>query len=68
MVSETYAAGTVSVYVHTDDINATLAKAEALGGKIIVPRSEIPGVAWFAFFADPTGNQVGLLEPLSNQS
>ena len=60
-VQETYPAGTVVVYVHTDDIDATLVKAESLGGKTLVPKSEIPGVGWFGLFADPTGNMIGLL-------
>lgn len=53
-------AGTVIVYVGTDDIHASLAKAEQLGGKTLVPKTEIPNMGWFAFFADPTGNTIGL--------
>jgi len=53
-------AGDVFVYIGTDDIEATLAKIEALGGKTVIPKSEIPGVGWFAFFTDPTGNMVAL--------
>jgi predicted enzyme related to lactoylglutathione lyase len=49
-------AGTVTVYVHTDDIPATLAKITALGGKVLVPETEIPTVGWFAYVSDPTGN------------
>ena len=60
-VQEDFPAGTIAVYVHSDDIEATLAEAEKLGGKTIVSKSEIPGVGWFAFFADPTGNRIGLL-------
>jgi uncharacterized protein len=59
-VSNENPAGNVVVYVGTDDIEATLAKAESLGGKTIVPKSEIPNTGWFAFFKDPTGNTVGL--------
>lgn len=59
-VSENYPAGTVSVYVGTDDIDATLAKLESLGGKTLVSKSEIPNYGWFAFFQDPSGNMVGL--------
>ena len=65
-VTDSYPAGTVMVYVQTDDIDDTLKRAEALGGKVLVPRSEIPGVGWFAFFCDPTGNRVALMEPLRN--
>ena len=60
-VQESCPAGTVTVYVHTEDIETTLALAEKLGGKVLVPKSEIPGMGWFGFFADPTGNLVGLL-------
>ena len=63
-VKDEFPAGTVMVYVGTDDIEATLAKAEALGGKTLVPKSEIPGQGWFGMFADPTGNQIGLYTSL----
>ncbi len=66
-VDAAYPAGTVMVYVQTDDIDDSLQKVEELGGKIVAPRSEIPGVGWFAFFRDPTGNTVALMEPLPGQ-
>jgi predicted enzyme related to lactoylglutathione lyase len=53
-------AGEVLIYVGTDDIEASLAKAESLGGQRVVPKTEIPGMGWFAVFTDPTGNRVGL--------
>ncbi len=59
-VSDSNPAGLVTVYVGTDDINSTLAKAEKLGGKTYVPKSEIPGMGWFAIFTDPSGNKIGL--------
>ena len=59
-ISDEYPAGTVAVYVGTDDIEATLARVEELGGKTMVPKMEIPGVGWVAFFSDPTGNMIGL--------
>lgn len=57
---EMYKPGDVVVYVSTDDIEASLAKVEELGGKTLLPKTEIPGMGWFAFFSDPTGNRVGL--------
>ena len=59
-VSESNPAGQVTVYVGTNDINATLARVEKLGGKTFVPKTEIPGMGWFAIFADPSGNKIGL--------
>jgi hypothetical protein len=53
-------AGDVLVYISVEDIEATLTRVEKLGGKPLLPKTEIPGIGWFAFFADPTGNRVGL--------
>lgn len=50
----------VRISVLTDDIEGTLAKAEALGGKIVKPRTEIPDMGWYAIFVDPQGNHIGL--------
>jgi uncharacterized protein len=47
-------------YVEVDDLQATLARAEALGGKTVVPVVELPGMA-FAMFDDPDGLLVGLM-------
>lgn len=55
-----YRPGDVIAYIGTDNIEATLAKAEALGGKTLLGKTEIPNIGWFAIFADPTGNRVGL--------
>ena len=63
-----YKPGEVLIYVSTDDIDATLAKAESLGGKTLLPKTEIPHTGWFAFFADPTGNRIGLFTGMGQQS
>ena len=47
-------------YVHSHDIDADLKKAESLGAKVQVPKTEIPMTGWFALFADPSGNTIGL--------
>lgn len=53
--------GGVTFYVEVDDPAAFLEKIETLGGKTVVPPTEIPNVdLTFAFFADPEGHVVGL--------
>lgn len=52
----------VTVYVSVDDLAASLAKAERLGGKTIVPPTPIPDVGAFAMFSDPEGHVIGLLK------
>lgn len=63
-----YKPGEVLIYVSTDDIDASLARAESLGGKTVVPKTEIPNMGWFAFFTDPTGNRIGLFSGMGQQS
>lgn len=65
-ISDQNPAGTVMVYIHTDDLEATLAKIEKNGGKIILPGLDIPDVGRMAVFSDPTGNKIALLRPLEN--
>jgi hypothetical protein len=50
------------VYLGVPDINATLAAIAAHGGKTVLPRLEVPGVAILALFTDPAGNRMGLVE------
>lgn len=57
-------AGTVTVYIETDNIEETLAKVEKAGGKTVKTRTEIPGMGWFALFKDPTGNMLGVFQEL----
>ncbi len=60
-----YKPDSLLVYVSTDDIDATLAKAESLGGKTLLSKTEIPQVGWWAVFSDPTGNRIGLFTGLA---
>lgn len=59
-VTDEYPAGTVTVYINTDDIEATLAKIEKHGGKTIAPKMEVSEMGWMALFTDPSGNMIGL--------
>ena len=57
-------AGDVTVYIDTEDIDVTLKQIEKAGGKTLLPKTEIPGIGWFAQFADPTGNRMALYTAL----
>jgi uncharacterized protein len=53
--------GHLTIYVDVDDPSAYLAKAEQLGGKTVMPPTEVPGFnITFALFSDPEGHVVGL--------
>ena len=51
----------VTFYVQVDDLQAYLDKSESLGGKTIMPPTEIPDVVTLAMFADPEGNVIGMV-------
>ena len=53
----------VTIYVQVDDLDAYLERAGKLGGKTLVPPTEVPGMGRFAWLADPEGTIVGLWKP-----
>ena len=62
--------GDVLIYVNSEDIEADLKKATALGGTILQEKMEIPTIGWWGVFKDPTGNSVALytsMNPEYNQ-
>lgn len=56
------APASVTFYVQVPDLEATLKKVASMGGKTIVPPTEIPNMVTFAMFLDPEGNAVGLVK------
>ena len=51
--------GSPNASVRVLDLDAMLAKAEELGGKVVVPKTQM-GTGAFAFVAAPDGNLIGL--------
>jgi hypothetical protein len=50
-------------YISVENIDEYIAKVTAAGGKIIVPKQQIPKVGSIAIAADPEGNSFGLITP-----
>jgi uncharacterized protein len=50
------------LYVGVGSIDQALKKVQAAGGKVVTPRTPIPGMGAFARVADTEGNVVGLYE------
>ena len=48
--------------VDVDDVDAFVAKAEAEGGSVALPKMPIPGVGWLAYVKDVEGNILGLMQ------
>ncbi|MCW3995492.1 MAG: VOC family protein [Candidatus Bathyarchaeota archaeon] len=43
-------------YIGVESVEEYSKKITALGGQIIMPKTEIPGMGWFALALDPDGN------------
>lgn len=53
----------LNTYFHVQDIESTLTRAMVLGATLVTPKTAIPGVGFWAMFADPDGIPIGLLQP-----
>jgi hypothetical protein len=56
------AAPIVTFYVEVADLAASLEKAKKLGGRTVMPPTDVPGGPQIAQLADPEGNVIGLLK------
>lgn len=52
----------VTLYVRVPDIGAALDRAVSLGGRVLMPATDVPGGPTIAMFADPAGNVTGLMK------
>ena len=51
-------------YIQVESVDEYMKKIESLGGIIVVPKMEVPGIGWWALAVDPEGNQFAILQPL----
>ena len=51
-------------YIGVDDVDASVAKVVAAGGKVHLPAFDIPDVGRLAMVADPQGNPLYLMDPI----
>jgi len=49
-------------YVAVESVDEYVKKIEALGGRVIVPKMEVPGIGWWASALDPEGNQFAIIQ------
>ena len=50
-------------YISVENIDEYVTKVTTSGGKIIVPKQQVPTVGSIAVAADPEGNAFGLIQP-----
>lgn len=66
-VSDDVKPGDILLYIESEDIEADLKRIDDKGGKVLMPKQEIPNMGWFVFFADPAGNRMGLYQSMGEQ-
>ena len=49
-------------YIAVESVDEYVQKIEALGGRVIVPKMEVPGIGWWASALDPEGNQFAIIQ------
>jgi predicted enzyme related to lactoylglutathione lyase len=54
----------ISVGIEVPDVDEYAALIQRGGGKVLVGKTELPGVAWFAFCQDPEGNTFAIYQPV----
>ena len=51
-----------ATYVTVEDVDRSADRAKSLGGRIVAPPMDIPGVGRMAFLEDPTGAKLGIFK------
>ena len=51
-------------YIAVESVDKYAKKIETLGGKVIVPKTEVPGIGWWVLALDPEGNQFAILQEM----
>ena len=51
-------------YILVESVDEYTQKIQKLGGRIITPKSEVPGICWWAQVADPEGNEFAIMESI----
>ncbi|HLA81495.1 MAG TPA: VOC family protein [Thermoleophilia bacterium] len=52
----------LNIYFHTEDIEDTLTRATVTGATIVSAKTTIPGMGFWAIFADPDGTPIGVMQ------
>lgn len=50
------------IYVGVSSVDAAIKKVTASGGKVVTPKTPIPGMGAYGRVTDPEGNVIGLFE------
>jgi predicted enzyme related to lactoylglutathione lyase len=49
-------------YINVENVEEAVGRAEQLGAKILMGKTPVPGMGWFAQLSDPEGNLIAVWE------
>lgn len=52
----------ITNYIHVKSVTRSIARVKQLGGKVRVPKTAVPGMGYFAVFADTENNTIAVWE------
>lgn len=64
-LSETVNSNDVLVYIESNDVQADVKHVERLGGTVMVPYMEVPGMGYLAIWKDPIGNMMAFWQDVN---
>jgi uncharacterized protein len=56
----------ITNFIHIKSVDEYSSKVERLGGKVVVPKTAIPGMGYYAVCLDTETNSFGIFEPSEN--
>ena len=51
-------------YIAVESVDEYVKNIEELGGRVVAPKMEVPGVGWWTLALDPEGNQFAILQSM----
>lgn len=52
----------ITIYIGVESLDEYLAKAQSLGATVVMPKTPVPGMGYFAQFIDTEGNALAIWE------
>jgi predicted enzyme related to lactoylglutathione lyase len=52
----------ITIYIGVESVDEYLAMVESLGGTIVLPKTAVPAMGYFAHFLDSEGNALAIFE------
>ena len=56
----------ITNFIDVKSVDEYLSKVERLGGKVVVPKTAVPGMGYYAICLDTENNSFGIFEPNEN--